>query len=168
DGVFDIVQHGFDLALRIGTLAPSTLLARRIADNPRILVASPDYLEAHGVPAAANDLADHNCLLLGATRIWQLRDANGKQSAISVNGNFTTSYGEAATEAAVSGVGIALKSRWDIVDQLAAGALVEILPDHVVEPEWSLWAVRPPGRVVSARVQVFTEFIEKKLQAALV
>jgi len=168
DGVFDIVQHGFDLALRIGTLAPSTLMARKIADNPRILVATPDYIKTHGVPATAKELTDHNCLLLGETRIWQLRDANGKQSAVSVQGNFTTSYGEAVTEAAVSGAGIALKSRWDIRDQLSAGALVEVLADHVVEPEWSLWAVRPPGRVISARVQVFTEFIEKKLQAALV
>ncbi|MEO9874855.1 MAG: LysR substrate-binding domain-containing protein [Anderseniella sp.] len=167
DGVFDIVQHGFDLALRIGTLAPSTLMARKIADNPRILVASPDYIRSHGGPTSAKQLAGHNCLLLGDTRTWQLRDSNGNQSAVSVQGNFTTSYGEAVTEAAVSGTGIALKSRWDIKDQLSAGALVEVLSDHVVEPEWSLWAVRPPGRVISARVQVFTEFIEKKLQAAL-
>lgn len=167
DGVFDIVQHGFDLALRIGTLAPSTLMARKIANNPRILVASPDYLKTRSVPVAANELAHHNCLLLGTTRTWQLRDANGKQSAVSVRGNFTTSYGEAVTEAAVSGVGIALKSRWDIVEQLSTGALVEVLADHVVEPEWSLWAVRPPGRIVSARVQVFTDFIEKRLQVAL-
>ncbi len=167
DGVFDIVQHGFDLALRIGTLAPSTLMARKIADNPRILVASPDYIKARGVPTSAKQLSDHNCLLLGETRTWQLRDSNGKQSAVSVRGNFTTSYGEAVTEAAVSGAGIALKSRWDIADQLSAGALVEVLADHVVEPEWSLWAVRPPGRIVSARVQVFTEFIEKKLQITL-
>jgi len=168
DGVFDIVQHGFDLALRIGTLAPSTLVARRIADNPRILVASPDYLKIQGIPAAASELAGHNCLLLGTTRVWQLSDSNGRQHTLSVQGNFTTSYGEAITEAAVSGVGIALKSRWDIIDQLSAGTLVEVLPDHTVEPEWSLWAVRPPGRVVSARVQIFTEFIEKKLRAALV
>lgn len=167
DGVFDIVQHGFDLALRIGTLAPSTLMARKIADNPRILVASPDYLKAHGVPASANELADHNCLLLGTTRVWQLRDSKGKQSAINVQGNFVTSYGEAVTEAAASGAGIALKSQWDILEQLSTGSLVEVLADHVVEPEWRLWAVRPPGRVVSARVQVFTEFIEQKLQIAL-
>jgi DNA-binding transcriptional LysR family regulator len=167
DGVFDIVQHGFDLALRIGTLAPSTMMARKIADNPRVLVASPGYLKTHGVPAAARELADYNCLLLGTNRVWQLRDANGRQSAVNVQGNFTTSYGEAVTEAAVSGVGIALKSRWDIMDQLSTGALVEVLSGYVVEPEWSLWAVRPPGRVVSVRIQVFTEFIEKKLQAAL-
>ncbi len=167
DGVFDIVQHGFDLALRIGTLASSTLVARKIADNPRILVASPEYLTTHGVPTTGKQLSNHNCLLLGETRTWQLRDSNGKQSAVSVRGNFTTSYGEAVTEAAVSGAGIALKSRWDIADQLSAGALVEVLADHVVEPEWSLWAVRPPGRIVSARVQVFTEFIEKKLQITL-
>lgn len=167
DGVLDIVQHGFDLALRIGTLSPSTLIARKIANNPRILVAAPEYLETHGVPRAPSDLADHNCLVLGANRLWELRDANGKHSAVNVHGNFATSYGEAITEASTSGAGIALKSRWDIIDQLSAGTLVEILSDHIVEPEWSIWAVRPPGRVVSARVHVFTEFIEGKLRSAL-
>ena len=167
DGVLDIVQHGFDLALRIGTLSPSTLMARKIASNPRILVAAPQYLENHGTPSTPADLTNHNCLVLGANRAWQLRDANGKLSTFNVQGNFATSYGEAITEAATSGTGIALKSRWDIVDQLSSGTLVELLSGYVVEPEWSVWAVRPPGRVVSARVQVFTEFIEQKLKSAL-
>lgn len=168
DGVFDIVQHGFDLALRIGVLAPSTLMARKIADNPRILVASPRYLNERGRPEVALDLADHNCLMLGENRVWKLRDENGNQSAIPIRANFVTSYGEAITEAAVSGVGIALKSKWDIIEQLSAGSLVEILPDHVVEPQWSVWAVRPPGRTISARVRLFTDFIEQRLKRVLV
>jgi DNA-binding transcriptional LysR family regulator len=167
DTTFDIVQHGFDLALRIGTLAPSTLMARKIADNPRILLASADYLEENGIPASPSELAEHNCIVLNDNRTWGLRDKKGTTTEVRTRGNFTTSYGEALTEAAVAGVGIALKSKWDVLHHLAAGSLVQVLPDFAVEPEWSVWAVRPPGRLMSARVRVFTEFIEGKLAIAL-
>jgi DNA-binding transcriptional LysR family regulator len=167
DTTFDIVQHGFDLALRIGTLAPSTLMARKIADNPRILVASPDYLKTHGIPLSPADLSQHNCIVLNENRAWGLRDKDGTAVEVRTDGNFTTSYGEALTEAALTGTGIALKSKWDILQHLATGALTPVLPGFAVEPEWSVWAVRPPGRLMSARVRVFTEFIEDKLAVAL-
>ena len=167
DTQFDIVQHGFDLALRIGELAPSTLMARKIAENPRILVASPDYLRRVGGPKTPDDLAEHNCIALNENHIWGLRDPHGKSVEVRTKGNFTTSYGEAVTEASVAGVGIALKSRWDVLGHLESGALVSVLPEYTVEPEWSIWAVRPPGRMVSARVRLFTEFIERKLMHVL-
>lgn len=167
DTTFDIVQHGFDLALRIGTLAPSTLMARKIADNPRILLASPDYLKTHGTPKSPADLSYHNCIVLNENRTWGLRDKGGASIEVRTHGNFTTSYGEALTEAALAGTGIALKSKWDVLHHLAEGSLVPILSDFAVEPGWSVWAVRPPGRLMSARVRVFTEFIETKLSVAL-
>lgn len=167
DTTFDIVQHGFDLALRIGALAPSTLMARKIADNPRILLASPDYLEANGIPVTPDDLSSHNCIVLNENRIWGLRERGGHPIEVRTRGNFTTSYGEALTEAAVASVGIALKSKWDVLQHLANGSLAPVLSDYTVEPEWSVWAVRPPGRLISARVRAFTEFIEEKLALAL-
>ncbi|MFN3228074.1 MAG: LysR substrate-binding domain-containing protein [Hyphomicrobiales bacterium] len=167
DTQFDIVQHGFDLALRIGELAPSTLMARKIADNPRILVASPDYLEQSGTLLRPEDLSDHNCIALNENRTWGLKGPTGKSINIRTEGNFATSYGEAATEAAVAGVGIALKSKWDVLGHLSSGALFAVLPKFTIEPEWSIWAVRPPGRLVSKRVHVFTELIEKKLKQTL-
>ncbi len=167
DTQFDIVQHGFDLALRIGELAPSTLMARKIAPNPRILVAAPAYLDREGIPLKAEDLLDHNCIALNDNRVWGLRNQEGQAAKVTTQGNVTTSYGEAVTEAAVAGVGIALKSKWDVLQHLASGALVPVLADHTIEPEWSIWAVRPPGRLVSARVRVFTEFIEAKLRLVL-
>ena len=167
DTTFDIVQHGFDLAIRIGALAPSTLMARKIADNPRILLASPEYLKIHGTPMCPADLARHNCITLNENRTWGLRDQTGKTTQTRINGNFNTSYGEAVTEAAATGVGIALKSKWDVLHHLKDGTLVPVLIDYAVEPDWKIWAVRPPGRLISARVRIFTEFIEAKLDTAL-
>ena len=90
DSMFDIVRHGFDLALRIGVLEPSTLLAKKIADSPRLLVASKDYVNKYGMPKVAEDLVSHNCLLLGDMRLWQLRNEAGKLSEIKISGNFST------------------------------------------------------------------------------
>lgn len=162
DGVVDIVEQGFDLALRIGTLASSSLVARKLADNPRLLVASPAYLERAGQPSQLEDLASHNCIVLGENRNWKLRDASGDIHELRVSGNFTTNYGEVTTEAALADAGIALKSLWDIRHLLADGSLLPVLDDYTVEPVWGLWAVRPPGDMVPARVRAFIDFMELK------
>lgn len=162
DGIVDIVEQGFDLALRIGTLASSSLVARKLADNPRLLVASPAYIERAGQPSQLEDLASHNCIVLGENRNWKLRDAAGDIHELRVSGNFTTNYGEVTTEAALADAGIALKSLWDIRHLLADGSLVPVLEHYTVEPVWGLWAVRPPGDMVPARVRAFIDFMELK------
>jgi len=163
DGVIDIVEQGFDLALRIGTLESSTLIARKLADNPRQLVASPAYLASAGIPEKPQDLLNHNCLVLAGNRKWQLRDKKNKIHEVRVKGSFTTNYGEVITEAARADAGIALKSVWDIRHLLADGSLVPVLGQYKAEPLWQLWAVRPPGTEVLARVKAFTDFMETKL-----
>ena len=167
DRVIDIVEHGYDLALRIGTLAPSSLIATKIIDNPRILVASPAYIEKAGKPEIPQDLASHNCLVLGDNRSWRLRDVHGDVHDVRVSGNFSTNYGEVTAEAAIADVGIALKSKWDIEHQLTEGSLVPVLEEYAVDPLWSLWAVRPPAQIAPARVSVFIEFIKNKFQNKL-
>ena len=164
DGVVDIVEQGFDLALRIGTLASSTLVARKLAENPRLLVASPAYLDREGRPRQPEDLASHNCLVLARNRNWKLRDRAGEVHEVRVTGNFATNYGEVITEAALADAGIALKSLWDIRHLLADGSLRPVLDDYSVEPVWSLWAVRPPGQMVPARVRAFIDFMEMKFR----
>ncbi|MEZ5590034.1 MAG: LysR substrate-binding domain-containing protein [Gammaproteobacteria bacterium] len=96
DGVVDIVEQGFDLALRIGTLTSSTLVARKLAENPRLLVATKAYLDAAGRPQRPEDLAAHNCIVLGENRNWKLRDTTGEVHEVRVTGNFTTNYGESS------------------------------------------------------------------------
>lgn len=164
DGIVDIVEQGIDVALRIGTLAPSRLVARKLVDNPRLLVASPGYLERAGRPRAPQDLADHNCIALGDDRTWKLRDAAGIVHEVRVSGNFITNYGEAITEAVLADAGIAVKSHWDSRDMLRDGSLVSVLDDCEIVPSWSVWAVRPPGDMVPARVRAFIDFMETKFR----
>ena len=164
DGVVDIVEQGFDLALRIGTLTSSSLVARKLAQNPRLLVASPAYIESAGRPRRPEDLASHNCLVLAGNRNWKLRESAGELHEVRVAGNFTTNYGEVVTEAALADAGIALKSLWDIRHLLAEGSLLPLLDAYTVEPVWSLWAVRPPGQTVPARVRAFIDFMEMKFR----
>lgn len=164
DGIVDIVEQGFDLALRIGTLASSSLVARKLVENPRLLVASPAYLDGAGRPVRPEDLASHNCIVLGENRNWKLRDPPGEVHEVRVRGRFATNYGEVVTEAALADAGIALKSLWDIRHLLAEGSLLPVLENYTVEPVWHLWAVRPPGQMLPARVRAFIDFMEMKFR----
>ena len=165
DAVVDIIEDGFDLAIRLGELAPSALKARRIGDSARILVAAPSYIEQRGLPENPEALKLHHCLTRGDIRTWALRSPDGTRVDAKVYGRFTTNHAEAVTEAAVSGLGIARKCKWEIAGQLASGALVQILGDHLVVPEWSVFAVRPPSRMQPARVRAFTDFLERKFRS---
>lgn len=162
DSVFDIVEHGFDLAIRLGELAPSTLKARRIASSPRIVVASPRYLEQHQTPLHPGDLKDHNCLIRGDMRTWSFRARSGDVVTSKINGNFITNLAEAVTEAVMTGVGVARKCKWEIAEHLETGALVQVLEGFTVLPEWGVYAVRSPSSQPPARVRAFTDFLESK------
>ena len=164
DGVVDIVDQGFDLALRIGELASSTLIARKLADIPRLLIASPGYLKDRPPIKKPEDLVSHNCILLSNNRSWKFRDSVGDIHDVRVSGNITANYSDVVTEAAVADGGIALRSLWDTNQLLADGKLVRVLDDYSIEPEWSLWAVRPPGQRAPARVRAFIDFMETKFK----
>ncbi|WP_299472697.1 LysR family transcriptional regulator [uncultured Roseibium sp.] len=163
DSVIDIVEQGFDIAIRIGALAPSTLKARKLAVSPRRLVAAPSYLERYGTPSTLDELKIHNCLAREDMRTWSLAAPDGTVHDIKTTGNFSSSSAEAITEAALSGLGIARKCTWEIADQLSSGALRPMLGSYSVSPFWKVFAVRPPSRLPSARVRAFTDFLESKL-----
>jgi len=164
DTIIDIVELGYDLSIRIGTLAPSSLKARKLADNPRSLVASPKYINAHGAPESVEDLARHNCLVQGSTRLWCFRDRKGEMHSINADGNFESNHGETIRDAVVNGVGIGLRSDWSMLDEIEEGKLVRLLPEFDIDPVWHIWAVRPPGVIMPARVRVFLNFLEQKLE----
>ncbi|MEM6974140.1 MAG: LysR family transcriptional regulator [Pseudomonadota bacterium] len=165
DSAFDIVENGFDLAVRLGELSPSTLKSRRIGDSTRVAVASPDYLARRGIPSVPADLRSHNCLIRSDIRTWTTRGPGGQIEDVRVSGNFSTNLAEAVTEAALSGIGIARKCRWEIAEHLESGELTVVLPHHRVLPEWGIYAVRPPSRTQSPRVRAFTDFITAKFQS---
>lgn len=172
DDVIDLLACGIDLALRIGSLEPSSLVARRLADDHRVLVAAPSYLAQRGAPRTPADLAHHDCLLLmssaGTTGIhdrWQLRDARGRETSVRVAGRFVSSLGEVVRDAAVAGLGIALHSEWMVCDELRAGRLARVLPGHAPPPA-GIYAITPPRRLVPARVQVFIDFLADQFATA--
>ncbi len=164
DGAFDIVENGYDLAIRLGTLPPSSLKARKLADSPRILVAAPSYLERAGTPASVGDLCHHQCIIRDEMRTWTLRTPTGTIAEAKVNGRFSSNLAEAVTEAALSGAGIARKCTWEITEYLSTGRLVRILADHTVVSEWNVYAVRPPARIEPPRVRLFKAFLEAKFK----
>nr|WP_300307784.1 LysR family transcriptional regulator [Halomonas sp.] len=167
DSFSDIVGDGFDLAIRIGHLEDSRLVARRIATDQRIIAASPEYLDVHGIPRHPTDLLHHDCLhythFRGSQR-WIFRK-DGEQLSIPINGRFRANYGHALTLAAEQGLGIVQSSRAIIFDALKAGNLCEILTDWVL-PEIGVYAVTPSRNGMPLRVQVLIDFLSQRLPDA--
>jgi len=164
DTAFDIVENGFDLAIRLGEPSASTLKVRRIGESARIMVAAPGYLASRGVPDTPMDLRHHECLIRSDIRSWSTRGPDGKISNVKVSGKFNTNLAEAVTEAALSGMGIARKCRWEVIEYLQNGSLTEVLSDHTVLPEWGIFAVRSPSRIAPPRARAFTDFISNKFK----
>jgi DNA-binding transcriptional LysR family regulator len=162
DRVLDIVGEGFDLALRVATLGDSELVARRLAGNPRMLCASPQYLARHGVPSTVADLASHACIALHAVPRWPLV-IDGILQRISVAPRITTSNVDAARTAALQGLGLTLLTYWDVYRQLRDGELVSVVLKDAGMEDLSVWAMTPTRRFVPARVTIFLDALSWEL-----
>ncbi|WP_077033059.1 LysR family transcriptional regulator [Pelomonas sp. KK5] len=167
DRMHDLVTSGFDLAIRIGALEDSTLVARKLATNRRVLCASPDYLRRRGHPAKPDELAQHDCLLLvgaqGRADVWRMREGKRRREvAVRVSGPLESTQGEVLRDAAVAGMGIAIHSIWHVVDDLRAGRLEVVLPDCALD-ETGIHAVMPQRRLVPPRVTAFIDFMAEKI-----
>ena len=162
DQVVDLVSEGFDLAIRIGAMEDSSLVARTIAANRRVLCASPEYLRRRGQPRFPQDLQDHDCLLLfgssGRQDVWRLHDAQGKEIPVRVHGRFESNLGELLRDASVAGEGIAIHSLWHIAEDFRAGRLQVVLPDFPLATT-AISAVMPQRRQVPPRVRAFVDFL---------
>ena len=166
DQMRDLVGEGLDLAIRIGTLKDSELVATRLASNRRVLCASPAYLRRHGTPKKPEDLAKHECLLMAVSRevvdVWHLRGPDGKEIDVRVQGRLKSNLGEVIRDAAIGGMGIALHSTWHVCEDLRAGRLKLVLPEYSL-PESGIYAVMPQRRMVLPRVRAFVEFLSQQL-----
>jgi DNA-binding transcriptional LysR family regulator len=165
DQTLDLVSAGFDLAIRIGALDDSSLVARKLASNRRVLCAAPGYLRRHGTPRTPEDLAGHECILLsgshGRQDNWRMRDRLGRDTVVRVQGRLESNFGEVIRDAAVAGLGIALHSTWHVCEDLHAGRLQRVLPDCAIDDN-GIYAVMPQRRMVPPRVRAFTEFLAGK------
>ncbi|WP_341487373.1 LysR substrate-binding domain-containing protein [Pararhizobium sp. A13] len=160
DEQLDTVQEGFDVTVRITESPPFNLIARKIAPVPRILCASPHYLDRAGMPKHPKYLRDHNCLSYGylATGMqWKLTGADGEHT-VQVPWTLCSNNGEILRDAAVDGRGIALLPTFIVSAQVRDGSLLRILSDYEV-PEMSVYALYPPTRYIPVKLRVFIDFL---------
>jgi DNA-binding transcriptional LysR family regulator len=155
----NVVEEGFDLAIRIADLADSSLAARKLAPNRRVVCASPAYLARHGEPRTPADLARHNCLATDFAMSWDYRGPDGRAGSARVAGRYVCDNWEVLREWALQGLGVALKSTWDVRRHLEDGSLVSLLPGYTFATDVAIYAVYPHRRHLPAKTRAFIEFL---------
>ncbi|WP_461512429.1 LysR family transcriptional regulator [Rhizobium mongolense] len=158
DELSDIVGGGFDLAIRIAELTDSSLVARRLAPVRRLLCAAPTYLKMHGMPQSIDDLKHHRCLPAHNNDLWRLEGPGGAMS-LRPEGMLVTNSSEVIRETVIAGLGIALRSTWDIGDELKSGNLVQVLPAYEGSRNLALSAVYPSRQFLPAKVRLFIDYL---------
>ena len=163
DRSINLIEEGFDLAVRIAELKDSSLAARKLAPNRRVVCASPAYLREHGEPKTPQDLTRHNCLVAswehGFAMTWEYKSPTGKRGSVRVTGRYACDNWEVLREWAVAGLGVALKSTWDVRRQLEEGALIPLLPGYDFGTDVGIYAVYPHRRHLPAKTRVFIDFL---------
>jgi DNA-binding transcriptional LysR family regulator len=166
DDVINLIDSEVDLAVRIGALPDSQLIARRLAAHRRIVCASPAYIAAHGAPKAPADLSRHTALRFSRAvdDKWILVHRNGKAKqdvSVQLNGQVRANDTDAIVVLAAAGCGIALLPAWSIASELRAGELVHLLQGweaQTTRSDPAVWAVYPPKKIVSSKVRAFIDF----------
>ena len=168
DRVVDIVNEGFDCAVRVGDLPDSSLISVRLADNRRLCVATPAYLNRAGVPQHPTDLARHECLTLSSdasqTRGWAFR-VEGEVTHLRPHGRLDCSDGQVLHDWCLQGLGIAWRSTWEVQSEVAAGRLQTVLEDYAAPPN-GIFAVFPHARHLPLRVRLWIDFLKQTYGSA--
>lgn len=166
DRSVDLLQEGFDLAIRIAKLPDSSLIARRLAPVNHVLCASPAYLDKHGVPQALEDLANHQCLVYSLIRDsehWIFNSLHGEAEKIKIRPYLKASSGEFLRCAAVDGLGIIQLPSFIVFEEIKRGALIPLLTEHM-RSDVNTYAIYPQTRHLSQRVRVFVDFLVKRFE----
>lgn len=162
DGQFDLVREGFDLAIRIGDLPDSSLVARKIAADRQIICATPSYLSVAGVPETVEDLAHHNCLTSNVAGSWRLEGPDGPISA-RIHGNIKCNSNDFLREAVLKGLGLGLRSVWEVQEEIRRGELKQVLPGILGGGSTAIFAVYPSRDFMPAKVNAFIDFFHDTL-----
>ncbi|MBL4768140.1 MAG: LysR family transcriptional regulator [Rhodobacteraceae bacterium] len=161
----DLINEGFDVAIRVGTLKDSTMRARKLTETNFRLVASPEYLAVHGRPKEIGELPYH--LLLhhsnrAGANIWKLTDTDGEQRQVRAKDGLSVNDGQSLLNAAASGLGIAYLPSFLYREMMQEGKVVDVMPNLPQEPQ-SIYAVYPPGRFTQPKVRAFIDFLVNNL-----
>lgn len=160
----DLITEGYDLAIRMGTLKDSSLLARRLCDRREYLCASPEYLQRFPMPHTLSELSRHNCLL-GSNTFWLFSD-NGQRRELRVNGNWRSNSGPALMDAVSKGLGIAQLPDYYVEPALERGELVSMLEQYRY-PFSGVWLVYPQARQRSPKLQLLCDFLVERFGQGL-
>ena len=169
DRLVDIVGEGLDVALRVGRLEDSSLVARKVGEARRLICASPAYLQRAGRPAHPSDLGDHACLTFRShpgSNNWRFVKGD-EVTDVRASGPFFADDGEALVAAACAGMGFVLVPEWLVGAETSAGRLIEVLSDHSADPATApLYAVFSPGPYVAPKVRALVDFLAGRFSPA--
>jgi DNA-binding transcriptional LysR family regulator len=161
DRPINLVEEGIDVAFRSGSLADSTLVARKLGQARRLVMATPKYFAKHGEPKSPAELIAHQTVIYtpdGGGVSWTFRQASAETS-VAVGGRLKVTAAEGLREAVFAHLGIAITSEWNFAPELASGIVKAVLNDWEL-PSLELWAVYPTGRMASAKAREFASFVE--------
>ncbi|PXF62683.1 LysR substrate-binding domain-containing protein [Kangiella spongicola] len=157
----DLVEENYDLAIRIGDLEDSTMMARKLSKRSNYVCAAPEYLHKYGTPHTISELSNHNCLL-GTLDHWRFV-VEGREKSVKVKGNLRYNSGFGLTQAALNGIGIVQLPDYYTQDYITQGLLVPLLESYRIPVE-GIWAVYPQNRFMSPKLRVLIDFLVENIQ----
>jgi DNA-binding transcriptional LysR family regulator len=156
----DIVEEGYDLAIRLGKLSDSTMMAKKLGKRANYVCASPSYLDKHGIPHSLSELNNHSCLL-GTNDYWHFRES-GREKSIRVTGRLRYNNGYSLTDAGRKGLGIVQLPDYYVLQHIQSGELVTLL-DSYRAPDEGIWAVYPQNRHLSPKIRLLVDYLAEQL-----
>lgn len=159
DDIVDIIRDNYDLAIRIAELEDSSLVARKLAPETRVICAAKSYLDKHGRPTTIEDLENHDCFSAGAQDVWRIEGPGGRQEQLRFKAPLRTNSSEFLNAALRAGLGIGLRAVWEIGPDLKSGALEVVLPEWRGSSNVAIHAVYPTREFLPAKVNAFFEFL---------
>ncbi|MBF7073535.1 LysR family transcriptional regulator [Glaciecola sp. MH2013] len=167
DTQVNLIDGGFDLALRNSAVEDSSLIGRRLFQDTRILCASPDYLSKHSSILTPEDLDNHQLILFINSKPRKLKCKTAQRDCTfppnKAKHSIVCDDGATIRRAALAGVGICMSSLWNVNTEIAEGTLARVLPDYFVEDNAAVWLVYPKSNVITPKVRVFIDFLVDKL-----
>jgi DNA-binding transcriptional LysR family regulator len=156
----DLVEEGYDLAIRLGKLSDSSMMAKKLSKRTNYVCASPAYLNLHGIPHTLSELSKHNCLL-GTLDYWRFREVD-KEKSIRVTGRLRYNSGKGLVDAALKGLGIVQLPDYYVEHHLKSGELVTLLDNYQV-PDEGIWAIYPQNRHLSPKIRLLVDYLAEQL-----
>ncbi|OLF38309.1 LysR family transcriptional regulator [Psychrobacter sp. Cmf 22.2] len=166
DMEFDLIQGSFDLALRNSTLSDSSLKGRKLANDMRILCASPEYLNQQGTPSHPDDLATHQFIVFKEPALIKFVGYDGSTEEFDprlTKSRLIVDDGLSQKVATIAGAGISMNSLWSVHRELADGSLIHVLPDYTIDDQTGLWLIYPKSNVLTVKVRVFIDFLIERI-----